>query len=122
MKNILLIEDNLDIRENAIEMLELEGYNVIAAANGKIGLHLAKERLPDIIVSDVMMPEMNGHEVFDELKKDETTRHIPFVFITSSVEKKEIQAAIDKGAAGYIRKPFEAADLYNAIERCFINE
>lgn len=118
MKTILLVEDNNDIRENAIELLELEGYKVIPAHNGKIGLQLAKEKQPDIILSDVMMPEMGGYEFFAELKKEESTRNIPFVFITSSVEKKEIQTAMDMGAIGYIRKPFETADLYGTVARC----
>ena len=118
MKTILLVEDNAAIRENAMELLELEGYKVISAQNGKIGLQLAKEKQPDIILSDVMMPEMGGYEFFDELKKVEATRNIPFVFITSSVEKKEIQAAMDMGATGYIRKPFETTDLYGTVKRC----
>jgi len=118
MKKILLIEDNTDIRENIAELLELEGYKVTAVANGREGLQLAKEQLPDIVLSDVIMPELTGHDVYRELKKDELTRFIPFVFITSSVEKKEVEAAINNGADGYIQKPFEEKELFDAIKRC----
>ncbi len=118
MKKILFIEDNTDIRENVVKLLELQGYQVIAATNGKIGVQLAKELLPDIILSDVMMPELDGHKVYDELKNDKTTLHIPFVFITSSVEKRDIEAALKKGVDGYIEKPFEENELFNTIRRC----
>ncbi|HZV68930.1 MAG TPA: response regulator [Saprospiraceae bacterium] len=115
MKTILLIEDNLSIRENTCELLELEGYKVICASNGKTGLQLAKKELPDIILSDVAMPMMNGHELFAALKKDSSTRDIPFVLLTSSVEKKEIQAALEKGVNGFIGKPFEKDVLFQKI-------
>ena len=118
MKKILLIEDNKDIRENIVELLELEGYKVTAVANGRAGLQLAKEQLPDIILSDVIMPELTGHDVYSELKKDEITRFIPFVFITSSVEKKEMQEAINKGVDGYIQKPFEEKELLDVVKYC----
>jgi len=122
MKKILLIEDNLHIRENATELLELAGYEVISAANGMIGVQLAKSELPDIILSDVMMPVLDGHGVFAELKKDETTKNIPFVFVTSSVEKKEMESATNKGADGYIKKPFDEEDLYSTIEKILKGE
>ena len=115
MKTILLIEDNLSIRENTCELLELEGYKVLCASNGKTGLRLAKKELPDIILSDVAMPKMNGHELFQELKKDPLTRDIPFVLLTSSVEKKVIQAALLTGVNGYIGKPFEIDDLLQKV-------
>ena len=118
MKSILIIEDNTAIRENAIEMLELEGYIVMAAADGNEGVKMAEENLPDLILSDVMMPGLNGHEVFNELKKNKSTQSIPFVFMTSSVEKKEIDSALQKGADGYIKKPFEDVDFFKTIEQC----
>ena len=122
MKTVLLIEDNSDIRENTTELLELGGYKVISAANGQHGLELARTNLPDIILSDVMMPYLNGHELFDALKKDTTTRDIPFVFLTSSVERRDVQSAFDKGANGYIYKPFDQEDLFQTIERCLGSE
>lgn len=118
MKKILIVEDNLDIRENAVELLELSGYFVLAAEDGVIGLRMARSEMPDIILSDVMMPNLNGHDLFDQLRSDALTQRIPFVFITSSVERKDIQGALDKGANGYIKKPFEEEELLSTIERC----
>lgn len=118
MKTILLIEDNHDIRENTCEMLELAGYHIISAPNGQEGLALAKSKSPDLILSDIMMPLMNGHEVFEALKKDETTKKIPFIFISSSVDKKFVQSCLDSGASAYIRKPFEEKELLDTIKAC----
>ena len=118
MKRILLIEDNNDIRENACELLELEGYKVIQAVNGRSGLILAREHLPDIILCDVMMPEANGYEVFSGLKADPLTAIIPFVFLTSSVEKKEVETGMCMGANGYILKPFDSEELFEVITHC----
>lgn len=118
MTTILLIEDNRDIRENTSEILELENYSVLTAANGRIGLALAKEKLPDLILCDILMPEMNGYEVFEGLKESDSTRNIPFIFVTASVEKKEIQTGFDMGAVGYIRKPFDTNELLETIASC----
>ncbi len=118
MKIILLIEDNAELRENTCEMLELEGYEVIFAANGKNGITLAKEKNPDMIICDIMMPEMNGYEVFNELRNDIKTAHIPFIFLTASGEKKEIALGIAMGANGYICKPFGGQELFGAISSC----
>jgi CheY-like chemotaxis protein len=122
MKRILIIEDNLDIRENSTELLELLGYSVIAASNGQMGVDMAKAELPDMILSDIMMPYLNGHEVFDILKSDPATKNIPFVFVTSSVERKEIEAAVEKGAYGYIKKPFEEKELMEVIQLCLFGD
>jgi CheY-like chemotaxis protein len=118
MKSVLIIEDCLDIRENISELLELRGYLVFSAANGKIGLEMATNHLPDIILCDVLMPEMNGNLVFSALRSSELTRHIPFLFISSSTEKKDIQLALSKGVNGYIQKPFDDDLLFTTIEDC----
>ena len=121
MKTILIVEDNSDIRENLCEMLELKGYGVVIAVNGKIGLDLAKEKKPDIILCDIMMPEMEGYNVFSGLKDDPDTMDIPFIFITCSAEKKEVEMGLGIGANGYISKPFDETELFEIIERC-LNE
>ena len=118
MEKVLIIEDNTDIRENACEMLDLKGYKAISAVNGKEGIDLARKTKPDIILCDIMMPEANGYEVFNALKNDPLTAHIPFIFLTASVEKKEIEAGFGMGAKGYIRKPFEAEEFFETIELC----
>ena len=115
MKTILLIEDNNDIRENTCELLELEGYKVILALNGKTGLILAIEHLPDLILCDIMMPEPNGYEVFKYLQDNAATRVIPFIFLTASAEKKDVAIGLEMGASGYIRKPFDPEELFQAI-------
>ena len=118
MHRILLIEDNLEIRENTAEMLSLHGYDVTTAENGTIGLDLARQLLPDLILCDIMMPGTDGYGVFRGLKAHAPTASIPFVFVTASVEKREIQAGLDLGANGYIRKPFEVEDLLAEVKRC----
>ena len=111
MKTILLIEDNQDILENLTEYLEIEGYNILVANNGKKGVEFAKEFLPDLIVCDVLMQGMDGHEVlrllFDTLK----THKIPFIFSTSLSEKIDRIESLKLGADDYIIKPFESEVL-----------
>src|SRR6056297_1173007 len=116
MKRILLIEDDTVLRENTAELLELSGYSVITAPNGKIGVAATKENLPDIIVCDIMMPLIDGYGVLEELSSDEKTKHIPFIFLSAKTEHKEIRKGMDLGADDYLTKPFEEEDLISAIE------
>lgn len=118
MKTILVIEDNAAICENACEILEQEGYRAIFALNGKEGIGLAKQNRPDLILCDIMMPGEDGFEVFDALRKDPETVQIPFIFLTASVEKKEIEAGLGMGAKAFILKPFEDKDFFGTIARC----
>lgn len=118
MKTVLIIEDNLEISENTAELLELEGYSVISAPNGKTGKNLAKEKLPDIILCDIMMPDITGYEVLDQLKRDSDTSAIPFIFISASAEKKEIQEGLNRGAKGYLAKPFTQEALLKELKHC----
>tara|TARA_R110000868_G_scaffold126481_4_gene333575 strand:+ start:15225 stop:16277 length:1053 start_codon:yes stop_codon:yes gene_type:complete len=116
MKRILLIEDDRALRENTEELLELSGYAVTSAPNGKIGIERAKEQLPDIIICDIMMPEVDGYGVLEDLSTDEQTKHIPFIFLSAKTEHKEIRKGMDMGADDYLTKPFEEEDLISAIE------
>lgn len=118
MKTILLIEDNNEIRENTCELLELEGYKVLLAENGKTGLALAKQEKPHLIVCDILMPEASGYDVVRGLKADPEISAIPFIFLTASAEKKEVEAGLGMGAMDYIQKPFEPQELFEAIRRC----
>ncbi len=118
MKKVLIIEDNYEILENTVEILQLEGFATISANNGRIGVELAKQHIPDIILCDIMMPELDGYGVLAELKKEPTTSDIPFIFLTASVERKEVQAGFDMGAKGYIRKPFDTEELFKTIQLC----
>ncbi|TAI49742.1 response regulator [Flagellimonas allohymeniacidonis] len=116
MKTILLIEDDLALRENTAELLELSDYLVYSASNGKIGIQLAKEKQPDIVVCDIMMPEVDGYGVLEALSSDESTKYIPFIFLSAKTEHKEIRKGMDLGADDYLTKPFEEEDLLSAIE------
>jgi len=115
MKTILLIEDNKDILENIIEYLELEGYKILFANNGKAGLALANDLLPDLIICDVLMYGMDGHEVLQQLLNSDKTNKIPFIFSTSMSEKVDRAEALSLGADDYITKPFELEALLKMI-------
>ena len=116
MKQILLIEDDKALRENTEELLELAGYSVNTAPNGKIGVEAAIENHPDIIICDIMMPELDGYGVLEQLSTNEQTKHIPFIFLSAKTEHKEIRKGMDLGADDYLTKPFEEEDLMSAIE------
>ncbi|MBS1589319.1 MAG: response regulator [Bacteroidetes bacterium] len=116
MKTVLLIEDNDDIRENMAEIMELSNYTVITAANGKLGVELAFKHTPDIIVCDIMMPILDGYGVIHALQKNESTRNIPFIFLTAKAERSEIRKGMELGADDYITKPFNGTELLSAIE------
>ncbi len=122
MNTILVIEDNKEIRENVCELLQLEGYNVLFAVNGKAGLALAKESNPDLILCDIWMPEMGGYEVFNDLKKETATSSIPFVFVTASADRREVEIGLNMGAHAYIRKPFQEQELFDTIKECLKSE
>jgi CheY-like chemotaxis protein len=122
MKTALIIEDNAEIRENTAEILELAGYHVISAVNGKDGVLTAIQKMPGIILCDIMMPEMNGYEVLKVLKATPLVAKIPFIYITASTEKSEIQQAMDLGADGYVRKPFDVKELMDAIHIALLNQ
>jgi len=116
MKKVLFIEDDTVVRENTAELLELAEYDVITAANGRSGLEVARQELPDIIVCDIMMPEMDGYGVLEALSQDPQTRHIPFIFLSAKTEHKDIRRGMDLGADDYLTKPFEEEELMSAIE------
>jgi DNA-binding response OmpR family regulator len=116
MKKILLIEDNKTIRENIQEILELAGYEVFEAANGKSGVELALKNIPDIVLCDVMMPEMDGYGVLYMLRKNLETSTVPFIFLTAKAEHLDHRKGMDLGADDYLTKPFDAMELLNSIE------
>ena len=116
MKKILLIEDDITVRENTAELLELSNYSVITAENGKIGIEAAKKNKLDLIICDIMMPVADGYEVLQALSKDNTTKHIPFIFLSAKTEHKDVRKGMDMGADDYLTKPFEENELLSAIE------
>ncbi len=116
MNRILLIEDDRVLRENTAELLELSGYQVTTASNGKIGLKLAQEELPEIILCDIMMPEMDGYGVLEGLSILEETKHIPFIYLSAKTERHDVRKGMNLGADDYITKPFTEDELISAIE------
>ena len=116
MTHILLIEDNEDIRELTADILLLEGYNVTTVSDGKKGVEQAFKTLPDLIICDIMMPELDGYGVFEQLQDNEDTAKIPFMFLSAKSEKSDFRKGMTLGADDYITKPFEPEELVNAIE------
>lgn len=113
---ILVIEDNRDVRENLAELLELSGYEVITAENGKVGVKRATDELPDLIICDIMMPEMDGFGVLRVLGHQASTMHIPFIFLTAKTEKEDFRKGMGLGADDYITKPFDDVQLLDTVE------
>lgn len=114
--NILIIEDNDDIRESTAEILELAGYEVFKADNGKTGVELAQKHLPGLILCDIMMPELDGYGVLYLLNKNPQTANIPFIFLTAKAERLDMRKGMEMGADDYLTKPFDDIELLNAIE------
>lgn len=115
MKRILLIDDNKDVRENTAEILELAHYEVATAENGKIGVEMAKKFRPDVVVCDIMMPEMDGYGVLEVLSKNSSTASTPFIFLTAKTEREDMRLGMNMGADDYLTKPFEDKELLEAI-------
>lgn len=113
---VLIIEDNDDIREGTAEILELTGYQVYTAPEGKTGVDMALKHLPDIILCDIMMPELDGFGVLYMLSKHQQAANIPFIFMTAKAERADMRKAMEMGADDYITKPFDDIELLNAIE------
>lgn len=116
MKKILIIEDNKDVRENIAEILELAGFVAEQAVNGKDGVSKAKYLIPNLIICDIMMPELDGYGVLKILAEDTITAAIPFIFLTAKAELVDMRKGMNMGADDYLTKPFEDADLLKAIE------
>src|SRR6059058_1970505 len=115
-KTILVIDDNNDIRENTVEILDLAGYKTFAAENGKRGVEVATKEKPDLIVCDIMMPELDGYGVLHLLRKNQDTQNIPFIFLTAKTERSDLRKGMEMGADDYVTKPFDDIELLNAIE------
>lgn len=115
-RTILIIDDNEDIRENTAEILSLGGYKTITAENGKRGVEAAINQRPDLIVCDIMMPELDGYGVLHLLRKNPDTENIPLIFLTAKAERSDMRKGMEMGADDYVTKPFEEIELMNAIE------
>ena len=115
MKKILVIEDEPEMRRNLTTILRMENFQALPAASGRIGIELAKKQQPDLILCDVMMPEIDGYGVIAALRADTETVTIPFIFLTAKGEKPDIRAGMNVGADDYLIKPVAKPDLLAAI-------
>lgn len=116
MTKILLIEDDTILRETTAELLELSNYEVRTASDGMKGVEVAKAYQPDVIVCDIMMPELDGYGVLKTLTEEPGTQGIPFIFLTAKTERKDVRKGMELGADDYLTKPFEEQELIGAIE------
>ncbi|MEG4850070.1 EAL domain-containing response regulator [Microcoleus sp. B5-D4] len=115
MKKILVIEDEQVIRENILKLLKAEGFDVTGAENGSQGLYAAVSNVPDVIICDVMMPELDGYGVLVALRSNPVTATVPFVFLTGKADRSEMRQGMELGADDYLTKPFTKAELVGAI-------
>ena len=115
MTKILVIEDDRLTRDIILNLLLLREISAIAAADGRAGLQLAKEIIPDLILCDVRMPELSGYDVLAALRQDSTTATIPLIFLTAETNRDAIERGQQLGANGYLNKPFTTAELLSAI-------
>ncbi len=115
MTTILVIEDEAAIRENLTDLLEAEGYEVVSAANGRLGVQLARQHLPDLILCDILMPDLDGYGVYQELRQDPVTAIIPFIYLTAKANQADVRAGMTLGADDYLTKPFTREEVLQAI-------
>ena len=115
MARILVIEDEPEMRRNLMTILKLENFEASGAENGRLGVELARKLKPDLILCDVMMPELDGFGVLQALRGDPATLTTPFIFLTAKGEKPDIRAGMNLGADDYLTKPVGKADLLSAI-------
>ena len=115
MKTILVIEDQPQMRQNLVLMLQVNGFDALGAEDGKAGVDLARTKKPDLILCDVMMPELDGYGVLQTLRADPSTERIPFIFLTAKGDRKEQRNGMNSGADDYLTKPIGEADLISAI-------
>lgn len=115
MKTLLIIEDTQDILENLTEYFEMAGFKIFGARNGKTEVEMAEKLTPDLVICDVLMPEMDGYQVLDKLRHMAKTLEIPFIFSTSMSEKVNREQALKLGADDYIIKPFELEPLLKLV-------
>lgn len=119
MKKILVIEDHALMRRNIVTILTMEGYDTVSASNGREGLALILAERPDLILCDIMMPEMNGHEVLQAVRTDPSTLSIPFIFLTANGEKADVRSGMNQSADDYLIKPVSRDDLVATLTARF---
>lgn len=122
MKKILVIEDEPQTRKNIALILQMEGFEAVTAANGRIGLEVVAREKPDVILCDVSMPELDGHEVLRSLRAVPETASIPFIFLTARGERQDLRSGMNLGADDYMVKPIDPDDLLAAIQARLVRQ
>ena len=117
MTKILVVEDAVDLRESVMELLELEGFEVLGAEDGIEALSLIRTHKPDLVVCDIMMPELDGYGVLEQVRKQPETLHLPFIFLTAQSDKTYIRDGMRMGADDFLTKPFSPSELLGSIHQ-----
>ena len=115
MTTIVLIEDNSSLRRNIAQILEIEGYRVLAASDGASGLQQVRESVPDLILCDIMMPGMNGYEVLAGVRARPATSSVPLIFLTAKGDMTDLRRGMSLGADDYLAKPVDSTELLDAV-------
>lgn len=116
MPKILVIEDERSVRKNIVDLLKVEGFEVLSAESGRVGIQLAHEYALDLIICDIMMPKMDGFEVLETLKQDPKTIIIPLIFLTAKADRADFRQGMELGAFDYLTKPFTRDELLGAVK------
>ncbi len=116
MKKILVIEDQESLRQNISDLLTLEDFKVLVAENGLVGVEAAESEIPDLIICDVMMPELDGYGVLEKMRQNPTLSTIPFIFLTAKASSLDFRRGMELGADDYVTKPFTSKELLGAIK------
>ncbi|KST68935.1 two-component system sensor histidine kinase/response regulator [Mastigocoleus testarum BC008] len=119
MKKILVIEDEENLRQNIAELLTLEDFKVVVAENGMAGLQVAESEVPDLVICDVMMPELDGYGVLEKLRQNPPLSTIPFIFLTAKASSSDFRQGMELGADDYLTKPFTCKELLRAVASKF---
>mgnify|MGYP002776995831 CR=1 FL=1 len=118
MSSVLVIEDDPEILENIEEILELQSYETLTTSSSLTGLQLAKEALPNLVICDVVMPDLDGYGVLSELRQQAETAAIPFIFLTGRSDRSDVRHGMELGADDYLTKPFTQEELLGAVQSC----
>ena len=118
MAKILIIEDEEAIRKAIVDLLEIENHMALEAENGLVGLSFARKEQPDLIICDVMMPELDGYGVLKALRQESLTSYLPFLFLSAKASENDFEYGLQLGAKAYLTKPFSLTGLLQAIEKC----
>ncbi|NJK53720.1 MAG: response regulator [Leptolyngbyaceae cyanobacterium SU_3_3] len=118
MSSILVIEDDAEILENIESILEIQKFETLTATDSQIGIQIAQEKTPDLIICDVTMPHLDGYSVLSQLRQHKSTATTPFIFLTGRAERADMRMGMELGADDYLTKPFTKDELLKAVVTC----